>query len=67
VPVFSELQKISVTLASVRPQVAPVRPEVSRIGTDITAILTQVSTFPAIDVPVLGHDDTARKTKHSGK
>jgi len=67
VPVFSELKKISVTLASVRPHVAPIRPEVSCIGTDIAAILTQFSTFPAIDMPVLGHDDTAGKTKGSGK
>jgi len=67
VPVFSELKKISMTLTRIRPQVAPIRSEVSGIGTDIAAILTQVSTFPAIDMPVLGHDDTARKTKRSRK
>jgi hypothetical protein len=53
VPVFSELTNISVPLASVRPQVAP--------------ILTQLSTFSAINMPVLGHDNTARKTNHPGK
>jgi hypothetical protein len=67
VPVFSELKNISVTLASIRPQVSPIRSDVSCIRTDIAAILSQVSTFSAIDMPVLGHDNTVRKTNRSGK
>jgi hypothetical protein len=67
VPVFSELTNISVTLASVRAQVAPIRSDVSCVRTDIAAILTQVSTFSAIDMPGLGHDNIAGKTNRSGK
>jgi hypothetical protein len=67
VPVLPELTYISVTLTTIRPQVAPIRSDVSCIRTDIAAILTQVSPFSAIDVAVLGHHNTARKTNRSGK
>jgi hypothetical protein len=67
VPVISQLKNIPVPLASIRPQVALIRSDVSRIGTDIAPIPTQVSTFAAIDMPVLCYDNTARKTHRSGK
>jgi hypothetical protein len=52
--------KISAQFASIRSDVASIR-------TNVAAILTQVSPFSAIDMPVLGHYNTARKTDHSGK
>jgi hypothetical protein len=48
-----------VTLANIDPQVAPIRTDVSCIRTDIAAILTQVSTFFAINMPVLRHNNIA--------
>jgi uncharacterized membrane protein len=59
VSVSSELKDISLALTSICPQVASIRSDVSCIRTNIAAILTQISAFSAIDVPILGHDNTA--------
>jgi len=67
VSVVAELNNISSTLTSICPQVTSIRSDVSCIRTNIAAILTQISAFSAINMPVLRHYNTARKTNRSGK